>query len=580
MTKGNNTLRVVYDEWGDNRFQSKLRKIGTDNPAYTSMNMQVYENGTLGTRPWLRLRTVGAAIPPDKLFDNEAFIAWRPIPDNALGELWVHSYNSGVFVYDFTADAWLGAGVPSGVDAQVTTSDNHGSYWGARHGWDSSGALVGSAMHTVLPEDNWVFGGGARVKADDTVAAVDWGASAGGEIVNFTSYRDRLWGWQAAHNTTTQGNRLTYTNEGSYVLAGDLNYIEFGIPSGAHYIIGVWVVRDSLLVAISDGGWWVFTGTPARGTKRFIGTYPIPAHGAVGTILNNAVYFLAPFGRQVMVATPSGVDTTSLSHVRPFNESIPWDVFHDYRGLSSQQEQSVHLTTLRNNADQWFAAVEVINNNWTYTMYGKLRADAAAGNLGVLRDCAVVGQGTAYAFLMDDPDTGLSPLLKMQLYTRDIVLNRPSRSTDEWSDSKEVAAGATSTIAAKGMVKLAPFSPEGEEVRVRQVTVDYQYWSDDDSVYEDPDMRCILLNGDNTLTETIDTFAGGDLITLQSLGKGVDEAIGTPARHIFRFPVEDQQFRVTQQIQIDDILSISIDRILVDYEIRPDNHWAGKQEGT
>ena len=61
---------------------------------------------------------------------------------------------------------------------------------------------------------------------------------------------------------------------------------------------------------------------------------------------------------------------------------------------------------------------------------------------------------------------------------------------------------------------------------------------------------------------------------------GGDVLLGKPWRHIFRFPIDDNAFEITQQILIEEIMSIAIDRIVVDYEVRPDGHFAGQMAGT
>ncbi len=129
-------------------------------------------------------------------------------------------------------------------------------------------------------------------------------------------------------------------------------------------------------------------------------------------------------------------------------------------------------------------------------------------------------------------------------------------------------------------MRLAPFSPEGLECRVRQVVVDFHYWADDSTIYEEPDMRCVLLDGGRLGTEVIDSFVGSSLPTFEDKSLNGDTILGLPYRWVFRFPLEDQDFRISQQVQIDDMIGVAIDRIVVDYEVRPDNHWAGQQGGT
>ena len=576
MTRAPNIERVVYDEWRGN-FRSNLRVLGKNTKEYTSMNMQVYQDGKLGVRPWWRLRD-DTGLTGSLTLLNNSFLQWRPVSGNSKGELWVRGFSgtNEVWYYDFDADSWTNS---STVSALVSASDNRAEYWGTRHDWDSSGQLVGSAINAVLPEDTWIFQGEMYLQEDDTATAISW-VDASNSIVNFTMYRDRIWGWSLANvNATTPTNRLFYTDAGSYTSTTAGNYIDIGPASEGYYIVGCWPIRDSLLIAMSSGEWYVFTGTPASGSLRFIGKYPVPAHGGAGAILNNAVYFLSPYGRQVCIATPSGVDSVTLQDYRAFSgNDIRWNIFHDYRGLASQQEQALLLATLRNNQDQWFDALEFVNGSWVYSGFGRDRFSDTSSNIGYLRDLCVVGQEKAYAFLMEDPDAPGSD--EAQLYTRDIVLNRPSRSTDEWSDSKEVAAGDTATGLPRGGVRLAPFGPPGEEVRVRQVIVDFHYWKDDSTTYEDPDLRCVTLDGGRLGLESVDSFSASALPSFEDESLPADTQLGLPYRWIFRFDMESAEFRNSIQVQIDDMISVAIDRIIVDYEIRPDNHWAGQMGGT
>ncbi len=571
MTKSPRIERVVYDDWRDG-FSSRLRFLGKNTKQWTGMNVQVYDDGTLGPRPWMRLQNTTNQVTADTI-DDRMFMAWRPADANSEGELWVHAFSGDVWVYDLAAGTW--AVGPAGIDTPITTSDNRAEFWGSRHDWDDSGKNVGSAQHALLPEDNWVFGGEAVIDISDTVTTINW-ADSTNKITCFTLYRDRIWGWVTVDAGTDPANRLYYTDAASYTASTAGNYIDIGAASDGYYIKGVWPVRDSLLIAMSNDDWYVFTGTPTQGSLRFIGSYVTPAHGACGAVLNNAVYFIAPYGRQVCIATPSGVDTVSLSDIRPWNNDNRWTLFHDYRGLASQREPSHMLPPQRNDSDHWSDAVEFVNGNWTYSGYGRDRFSDTSSNIGTLRDTALVAEGKAYAFLTSDP--GADPgTHEPHLYTRDIVLNRPSRKSDEWSDSIEVSFDASSTGIARAGVRLAPFSPEGQEVRVRQVMVDFHYWYDtDNDVYETPDMRCVLIDGGRLGSDLIDTFDGTALDTFEDNSLSQDEMVGQVSRFVFRFPMEDQQFRMTQQIQIDDILSLSISRVVVDYEVRPDNHWAGQ----
>ena len=572
MTNANNVQRVVYKDW-EQGYNARIRTLGENTSDYTTMNMQVYDNGTLGVRPWCRLKATTNLDASDTL-DNGASLQWREAEDNSKGNLWLNGLSGDVWVYDLNANTWAtGASIAgAAVDVNVTSTDNRAAEWGKRNDWDSDGELVGSSQHAVMPMGTWVFQGEFYVAHNDDGSPMTW-PNGDYQKTSFAFYRDRILSWHAVTDTgSPYANIFYYTDAGSYTSATTGNFFSIGADSKGYYILGAWTLNESLLICMSDGNWWVLTGTPENGNLRSIGIFPTPSHGAAGTVLNNAVYFQAPYGRQVCVATPNGVDSTTLSHVRPWNSDADWSIFHDYRALSSPQEQSIFLPSLRNNADEWFDALEMINGSWNYSAFGRIEMGTLQGNLGYLRDTALIARNKAYAFIMEDPgDPGGH---ETQLYTRDIVLNRPSRSDDYWSDIKEVAAGATSTVVSKGAVKLASFSPEGQEVRVRQVMVDFHYWSDGETYYKNPEMKCLLMDGANTTRETIDTFS------YSAMPAGGNILLGKPWRHIFRFPIDDNAFEITQQILIEEIMSIAIDRIVVDYEVRPDNHFAGQMVGT
>lgn len=581
MTKAKNIDRIVYDSW-DGGFKSKLRHMGKPSREYIALNMHVYDNGTLGTRPWLRLwPDTGMSTSTDWIAaDNSSWCVWRPT--DTLGELVVGEINGDVWVYDFSDENWtVGTTHFSGDISAIDNGAQQGQSWGNSHDWEHSGQDVGSAQHAQMPLGNWILGGETTITFGGVGSNMTW-TGVTDAIKNFAFYRDRIWGWHTTGVTNDPANRLYYTNAGSYTTAASGNYIDIGAASqGYYWILGVWALRDSLLICMSNGSWFVFTGTPESGSLRYIGDYVHPPHGAAGAVINNAVYFLSPYGRQVCIATPSGVDTTTLRDIRPWVGDKRWTIFHNYRGLASQPEQTIMLPTLRTYEDQFWSALERINGSWTWSGYGAdlfTEGVGATSDMGFLRDTAIVGEGLAYAFLCEDE--GLPSNGSVQLYTRDAVLNRPSRSTDRWSDSKEVSAGSPSTTLAKGAVRLAPYSSSGEEVRVRQVIVDYYYWHDDSTTYETPDMACKLINAATEELESVDTYYGAGLDSFEDINRTSDWAHGIPSRWVFRFPLDDQDFRNSIQVQLDDIMSIAISKIVVDYEVRPDNHWAGQAGGT
>ena len=85
MTNANNVQRVVYEDW-EHGYNARIRTLGENTSDYTTMNMQVYDNGTLGVRPWCRLKATTNLDASDTL-DNGASLQWREADDNSKGEL-------------------------------------------------------------------------------------------------------------------------------------------------------------------------------------------------------------------------------------------------------------------------------------------------------------------------------------------------------------------------------------------------------------------------------------------------------------------------------------------------------------
>ena len=574
MTTAPSVNRVVYDQWRGG-FRSKVKTIGANTKQYSSMNMQVYDNGNLGVRPWMKIQD-DTNITASTTLDDNCYLTPRYNSGQA-GELYLVHHDTGkVFAYDY-ALGWQRKSAFEAITGNV--EDDRADYYGTRNNWTGSPAartLVGSAQYSIMPDNDFILGGEAHQTTAGTTSTITW-TDATDDITNFVLYRDRIWGWVNVGASTDPSNRLFYTDAASYTVSAAGNYLDIGAASDDYYILGAWPLSDSLLICMSDGGWWVFTGTPDAGSLRFIGNYPSPSHGAAGAVLGNIVYFLAPNGRQVCMATPSGVETNALRDIRPWTFDRNHNTFIEYRGISSHREQAIMLPVRAGNSKYW-DTIELVNGDWGVHSYG--RADFTtntANNMGYLRDVAPTVRDTVFAYLVEDPDE----TKEAQLFTRDIVLNRPSHSSDTYSDYIETTATAPSTITSKGAVRLASYAPEGEECRVRQVTVDFHYWKTDVATYYAPaDMECRVRHGDIVTQESIDTFDNSVLPSLVDKGFDVDWQQGLSYRWIFRFPLEDADFAMTSQVELDNILSVAIDRIIVDYEVRPDNHWGGQMAGT
>ncbi len=559
---GTDTEYVTFSDWRTNSSFNDLDHIGSNPQAYRSLNMQVYQNGTLGTRPWVRSWDMQTGLTLADTIDAKTSVQWRAsrsvLPS---GELWVHPLANDVAFYDFETSTWA---YHTGLDVFVTDVCNYAAEWGGDHDWDNNGASIGAAQSVLLPTDYWIFAGEGYVNGSETAATIDWAQTAS-TIDNFTLYRNRVYGWQGSSSSTS--NQLYYTDSGSYIVGAAANFINIGGGGSSNfYIIGAWPIKDSLLIAMSDDKWWALTGEPDTGTIRYVGEYVVPSHGAAASVLNDAVYFPGPEGRQVCIATSQGVDTRSLFTVRPWSGSH-WTNHHDYRTLTSPQEQAIAMHYVRLNTDNFWFSLENVNGTWGFHSTGTIGASAGERNMGLLRDVALVNSGRAYAYLSEETANGT----EVQVSTRDIILNRPSKSTDVWSDSAETGADDTAH-SEFGDVQLAKFRPgSGQEVRIKSVTIDFDYWNDASTVWPTPNM-VVTVDGNTS----VPTFANA---VLPGLGTTNTTSNAPSAdRYVARF--DSTTFKPFISARIDQIQSIALHVVTVEYEVRPMTQFRGQTAGT
>lgn len=552
-------VQVVYDNWSQGSAFSQLDS-GKQEQAlqYHAVNMQLYDTGELGPRPWTRVWASTGAVGADTL-DSNAACQYRP-NEVYLGQLWVNSLSGDIWYYDFSTSTWS---AHTGIDTYVAARQDGASVFYTERGHADPTALSGSAVYKTLPHDNWIFQGEGGIDSTDTAFDVVTGGS--NSHLSFTLYRDRIWSWTFAGPVTDPGNRLYYSDAGSYVAWTAGNFIDIGADSDNYYIIGAWPVRDSLLIAMSNGTWWTFTGTPETGTLRFVGEYVVPAHGGAVAQLDNALYFLNPTDSHICVATPQGVETRSFLHMRPRNaapvlQDPPDDYYVHHRALGSEGAQAIILNfanslTYPGQSKDWHA-IEMVNNAWQEVEYFN-----ETGSSAVLRDAAIVGDGRAIAFVVEDS----SQTPETQIITRDIRLNRPSSGDDTWSAKEEVGPATTSD--ANGKVTLAKFVPAAnEEVRMLNVIVEGRSWVNGLG-YPTPHMKAQINVGASGAE--INNFDD----TLLSNGEG------KPYRWVFPRP-EVHGFETYAQVTLLDIKALTITRVIVEYEIRPVNHWQGRMGGT
>jgi len=570
----------IYKDWASGQVFDATRRAPRNDLSYSAINMQVYDSGALGPRPWLKKWATTGLVPATDLnLSTYANVQYRERTGgaSAFGELYVYSVSVGgastaAYYYDFAASQWNSASGIGTVTAQTSAIRP-----AKRLEWGSAVFdTIGSNQADSLGPDDFIFLGQKHWDGS-TATAIDWGdGSVFQTVTNSVFYRGRLWGW--AENTSGK-NRLYYTDAADYkASASSAQFIDISASSGGVFIQGCWAVRDSLLISLSNDDWYSFTGTPDTGTLRFIGKYVSPTIGAAAVALNNAVYFMAPLGDGLCVATPSGVDTVTNHTIKPWITDYNWAKVADYRAMSSPTKNAVHLTFFDATFLKNWVGVERINENWNLSIYGHSDYnERSTGDLGQLRDCAAVNYGNAWAFLTYGTyatvDAGT--LKHIQLYTRDITLNRPSRSDDYWSSNLEgTPIGGGAYEPNSGTVRLSPYGPEsGEEVRVSKVTLDFTYWNADTTVYPEIEVDLKIRKLDNLTTAAVftDTTSFAAFNNTNNLPELADNVNLRGAQARFVFNVDMTIFYPDLFIELCNINSMALNRVIVDYEVRPDN---------
>jgi hypothetical protein len=359
-------------------------------------------------------------------------------------------------------------------------------------------------------------------------------------MANWVEYRGRIYAWKGA--TGDHPTRVWYSDIDDYTTqTSALQYFDVGISSTSVYIKGAWAVRDSILFCLSNDDWYAYTGVPGASQLRFIGRYVGPAHQGAGVVLGNEMYFLSPEYYSPCVATPQGVDFRTFAQVKPQGSDFQTFTYPG-RAIASPQMSSLLMTIGISEAGAstygWYG-LEYINGAWF-----PLNFREASGHSVV--DACTIANGLGYAIISSNSAVNRYAVLQ----TRDVVLDRPSASFDTLSDETSVA----------GSVTLAPFTPDpGNESRARNVIVEGRYWKSSDFV-----------------TPNVDVTGMTPDLELSTLA---DAPSGEFVRMVFRDDA-DRPFTGYEQVFLTDIESFSIDRVIVEYEVRPINHWLGQESGT
>lgn len=533
-----NDRKVVeeYSDWeqGDS-FGAGLDDVsGNPKSAYQAMNMQVYTNGSLGVRPWLKLIEPGAG--------STTLGSGSTAPSRGYSWGWVDA--DYTLVGDF--QGWL----------YFNNNQDPAFYQpvGGPGTWEPAAAPVGhlGSIRAVRENDNntqdflpinpdQTVVGGDGVMDVDAPSFTAFTHAAGFDPDRAVIYKSRMYVWGDASDPY----RVHFSdNTGFDDLATTTNFFDLSVAgqTGGVRVEGGYSTSDALMFYRSDGVWNALTGaSPETGVVREIGPARIPDWYKSATVYKNRVMFLATEGLGLTSMTPQGADY-GLDIVRPRgvqrNQLASSDERIETReALTSFTYDSVHFFFERRNSEAdteqiWNSGVksiDYVNDAFNMSGYFMLReGDGFVVPNWFTDQRDVYGitmmMDRVITFCVDgtgDPETvNYVPVL----YTRDITLDRPSRADDRWSGRTERLNVDTSlSHRSNGEVRLRKVQAgDGNRVRIRRVIVDATYWKDTSNTNWYPAaMSAQVIADGNTQNMTNNDFDQSALATTGFEGRPV-----------------------------------------------------------
>jgi hypothetical protein len=519
-------VQQVFGDWKAGPWHS----LGPDKGAalgkrYDSINMQVYDNGTLGPRPCLFDVTGGTFTETLSAFLGAAFFHvdfYYALDD--YSDAWVYVFDGSTTVRRINlaatqANDTVTISSAASIDTQVLPPRYDSTHQ----------AKISRMPYFELNTTDGTYGGEAAITqfshaSAPGVQAVTQPASWSPHTI--IKHRDRFWSWGDASNA----NRVHYSIPGDMTSAGawtdaDLSgSFDIG-PIVTMPIVGVWQLYDSLIFAMKDLRWYVFryTDDPQFGEVRYIGKSRIPDFSIQVAEAGDALYFLTENGG-VSVVTSEKIDDEALDYIS-VPSGGPIDVDHYfYRGIVAPEHNAISLpfgvnsipASSPSTLHKGDFSFDLVNGVWVKSLYwGVDSTDLAPSIVDTFE------AGTSHFGFLAVPDDVSGSSWKA--YVRPVTLNRPSHSTDNFASQTEVAAHSDdATDRFTGEIELTRWkAPESGTGVLEAIIIDFDYWNV--AGFETPAF-VVTIDYEHALGETlaasVGSLAAGDLeATLQYTSK-------------------------------------------------------------
>lgn len=450
-----------------------------DVTEYNSENAQVYENGTLGPRPgWREITPSGGSRTSAESTDPARGLMWYQESDGDEHLMVIFrdtsDGNSWKFdTFDLATETWsTGQTLADVASGAFSLYPNDYPFSALLTALFDGSILSAIGPHILL----------ADASSPGTVAAV---TTADGDAREVTVNRERAYYWGIA---STPG-RVYFSEAADYANIGAANSFDVNADkdSYAGAPIGMWSVKNALLIAMKDNRWATLTGaSPENGSFKELGRDVVPVHGTA-TVVDNQVFFLSPTGAGVVIATPGFVEAESLRYLSPLahpggTEDRPSNDFWPKHSVGDDTNGFLFLPGLLGSDLDQLLAVERTNGVFNLSRWdmGPDVTDVVFSRGRPNEMYAVLDFGTDWDF-----------------YSRNHTLNRPGNSAD--SKSRSLTDEGSSVVVDLGEI----VASQGMRVRPTKVVIDAQYWKG--GSYDDPSIAvdCTILGTEGGSPEDV-----------------------------------------------------------------------------
>jgi len=572
------TERVRFDDWTRGNFGAYGPYEGARRGfRYEAINMQVYENGSLGVRPGLR------TIAWTGLF-NDSYtaaylrihqIAWAGKPNNGtdFGHLIVEQIgNAASYVTGANSTFWYGdlSALTSAI--QKPASFTNVAWHGITIINDDSVAL---GDYVLTPSTDAIVLG--AVPGDTPVLYRERGFSGGGSAIGRINYSAAL-----AWNDFTDSFFFEPRDESEFTIEGLV------------------VVHNSLLAWFDDQTWFALTGpNPDTASVRQVASKAripsnTPAILDYGLAVTPSGAFFMPTSVRAGLTMFDGTsfDDRSYDHLRFTKDQFPSGIINPQVDPNAQAQyywsmggagylssqngvvigQPIPVSKVleqQSGTDRLiFQTLERSQDAWTMMEYGAAGEDIGTAHVCVFDDDKLL-------YVMGNFDQGGGSLSVPVVYSRDFNLNRPAHDGDKWSKEEETYPYQGSPNNVQGAVDLVDIIPEmGDLCRVAAVHIDFTYWKHGTDTYATPNLVCdIRQKGISSSDESLSQqdYEIGQINTAALRAEfdpdqwdNISDITGLRRR--VSFYSQDMPFAAASQVLLSAIQSIAIHAVVVDLE--------------